>query len=153
MRLITFGRRLKNEHKTPSSRLIALVIRLGINAAALWLAAGLVSGIDIEGWRALLGAAVIFGLVNALIRPAVLILGCPLTCLTLGVFTLVINAAMLALTAWIAGLVDLAVHIDGFWAAFWGALLISVVSALLSVFVGAPIKWAFRPRPPDKGME
>ena len=153
MRIFYFGRRLEDEKKTPSSRLVGLVIRLGINAAALWLASSWVSGIEIDGWKALLGAAAIFGLVNALIRPVVMRLGCPLTCLTLGLFTLAINAAMLALTAWIAGWLDLAVDIDGFWSAFWGALLISIVSALLSIFVGKPIRWAFRPRPPGKSME
>lgn len=146
MRLFIFGRHLEDEHKTSSSRLVALAIRLGINAAALWLAARWVSGIEIDGWAALAGMAVIFGVVNALIKPVVFLIGCPLTCLTLGLFTLIINAAMLALAGWLAGLFDLDVQIDWFWAAFWGALLISVASALLSVFVGMPLKRVFRGR-------
>ena len=104
MRIIFLVRRLEDEKKTPSSRLVGLVFRLGINATALWLASRWVSGIEIDSWKALLGAAAIFGLVNALIRPVVMRLGCPLTCLTLGLFTLVINAAMLALTAWFSRL-------------------------------------------------
>ena len=153
MRLIFFGRRSEDGPKTLSSRLLALGIRLGIYAAALWLAAEVVPGIEIEGWRALVGAALIFGVVNAVVRPVAHILGCPLTCLTLGLFALVINAAMLALTAWIAGQFDLAVHIDGFWAAFWGALLISVVGGLLIALVERPIVRAFTPDPPREGTE
>jgi putative membrane protein len=126
----------------PEARLLSLAIRLGINAAALWLAAAWVRGIEIDGWASLLGAAAIFGIVNALIKPVAQALGCPISCLTLGIFALVINAAMLALTAWIAGLFDLDVKIDGFWAAFLGALLVSFVSAVLSAFVGRPVRRA-----------
>lgn len=116
----------------------SLVIRLAINAVALWIAARLISGIEIEGWQSLLAVSVIFGLVNAVIKPVAHVLGCPLTCLTFGVFALIINAAMLALTAWIAGLFDLNMSIDSFWAALWGALLISIASAVLSIIVGRP---------------
>ncbi len=117
-----------------------MLIRFGINAVALWLAASWVRGIDIEGWESLLATAAIFGAVNAVVRPVAQLLGCPLTCLTLGLFALVINAAMLGLTAWIAGQFNLEVDIDGFTAAFLGALLISFVSTLLSAFVGRPLK-------------
>jgi putative membrane protein len=120
--------------------IVTLLVRLGINAGALWVASRLISGIVIDGWPSLLGVAAIFGLVNALIRPLTWTVGLPLTCLTLGLFALVINAAMLALTAWFAGLLDLNFTIEGFWAAFWGALLVSVVSTLLSVFVGRPLR-------------
>ena len=136
MRFVILRRRLNRDAETPSSRLVSLGIRLVVNAAALWLAARWVPGIDIEGWRSLVGAAMIFGVVNTLIKPVLQVLGFPLTCLTLGLFALVINAAMLALTAWIAGLLDLDVQVSGFWAAFWGALLVGFVSAVLSAFVG-----------------
>jgi len=125
-------------------RLVALAVRLGTNAVALWLASALVRGFEIEGWPSLLATAAIFGLVNALIRPVAQLLGCPLTCLTLGLFALVINAAMLALTVWIAGLFDLEVELDGFWAAVLAALLVTVVSWLLSSFVGRPLRRALR---------
>ncbi len=115
-----------------------LLVRLAINAAALWVAAKVVRGIEIEGPGSLIGAAVIFGVVNAAIKPVAHLLGCPLTCLTLGLFALVINAAMLGLTAWIASQFDLAVTIDGFWAAFWGALLVSIVSGVLGAVAGKP---------------
>ncbi len=126
------------------SRLLSIAIRLGINAAALWLAAAWVRGFEIEGWQSLVAAAAIFAAVNAVIKPAAELVGCPLTCLTLGLFTLVINAAMLALTAWIAGLFDLEVEMDGFLAALLAALLVSFVSWLLSAFVGSPLRRALR---------
>lgn len=119
---------------------VSLVIRWLINAAALWLASEWVRGIDIEGWGSVLATAAIFGLVNAFVKPIAQFIGLPITCLTLGLFILIINTAMLGLTAWIAGLFDLDVNVDGFWAAFLGALLISFVSALLSAFVGRPVK-------------
>ena len=124
-------------------RLVSLAIRLGINAAALWLASEWVRGFEIDGGLALLAMAVIFAVVNALITPVAHLIGCPLSCLTLGLFVLVINAAMLALSVWIAGWLDLDVEIDGFVAAFLAALLISVVSATLNI-LGRPLRWALR---------
>ena len=144
MRLLVFGRRLDDYDETKSSRIVSLAVRLAINAAALWLAARWVSGIEIEGRGSLIAAAAIFGVVNAVIKPVAQLVGCPFTCLTAGLFALLINAAMLALTAWVAGLLGLQVQVSGFWAALWGALLISVVSVLLSAFVGRPLKLAFR---------
>jgi putative membrane protein len=107
-----------------------LVIRLFVNAVALWVAAQLVGGIHLVGefWAVLLVAAV-FGIVNALIRPVMLLLSLPLLVLTLGLFTLVVNALMLMLTAWLVQ----ALTVEGFWPALWGGLLISVVSFLFSV--------------------
>ena len=139
-----FVQRWDDDQEPRESRLLSIAIRLGVNAAALWLAATWVRGIEIEGWPSLVAAAAIFGAVNAVVRPAAQLLGCPLTCLTLGLFALVINAAMLALTAWIAGVFDLEVEIDGFLAAFLGALLVSFVSAVLSAFVGRPLRRALR---------
>ena len=126
------------------SRLLTLGIRLGINAAALWLAAAWVRGFDIDGWPSLIAAAAIFAAVNAVVKPVADFIGLPATCLTLGLFHLVINAVMLALTAWLAGLFDFEVDIDGFVAAFLAALLVSVVSTLLSAFVGRPLRSALR---------
>jgi putative membrane protein len=143
VRLIVFRRRVEDEGPR-KSRLLALVVRLAINAAALWVAALVISGIEISGPGSLVGTALIFGPVNALIKPVAHVLGCPLTCLTLGLFALVINAAMLALTAWIADGVGLDVSIDGFLAAILGALLISVVSWALNLFVGRPIRGVLR---------
>lgn len=144
MRRTVFIGRWQDDGEPPESRLLSLALRLGINAAALWLAAQWVRGIEIEGWPSLLATAAIFGVVNALIKPVAYALGCPLIILTLGLFTLIINAAMLALTAWIAGLFDLSVRVDGFWAALLGALLVSFVSVVLSTFVGRPLRRALR---------
>jgi putative membrane protein len=111
-----------------------LLLRWIINAAALAVAATLVSGIHVDGgWLVLALVAPIFGLVNALIRPLVALLTCPLIILTLGLFTLVINAAMLLLASWIAGLLGIGFTVDGFWPAFWGGLVISIVSIALSM--------------------
>jgi len=126
------------------SRLISFGVRVGINAAALWLAAEWVRGFEIDGWQSLLAAAAIFAVVNAIIKPVVDIVGLPATCLTLGLFHLVINAAMLALTVWLAGLFDFEVDLDGFVAAFLAALLISFVSTVLSAFAGRPVRSALR---------
>ena len=110
-----------------------LIIRLVINAVALFVAARLIDGIAIEdNLLGLLLVAVIFGAVNAFIKPIVKFLTCPINVLTLGLFTLVINALMLMLTGWLSGG---RISIDGFWSAFLGAIIISVVSLLLSIFV------------------
>ena len=147
----TGGRRANREDE-PSGPL-ALGIRLAINAAALWVTARVVSGIEIEGWRALLGTAFILGAVNMFVKPVAQLLGLPLSCLTLGLFVLVINGAMLLLTAWIAGLFDLSVHVDGFWSAVLGALLISVIGWLLGVLVLKPLMRNQRRRRLDGGDE
>lgn len=111
-----------------------LLLRWLINAIAVYVAAWLVPGIHVaEGPVTLIIIAALLGLVNALVRPLLTLLTCPLVILTLGLFTLVINALMLQLAAWLAG--DW-FHIAGFWPAFWGALIISIVSALLSTFLG-----------------
>ncbi|HZP56706.1 MAG TPA: phage holin family protein [Dehalococcoidia bacterium] len=111
-----------------------LAVRFAVNVAALWVAQFLVRGFDIDGWGALLFGAVIFGLINAFIRPVVAMFSCLLTIATLGLFILIINTAMLGLTAWIAGQFGLDFDVDGFIAAFLGALVISVVSTLLSAW-------------------
>ncbi|HWO94286.1 MAG TPA: phage holin family protein [Dehalococcoidia bacterium] len=112
--------------------LMGLLIRWAINAVALVVAAALVPGIELEGWESTLITAGIFGIVNALIRPFVMCITCLLQVLTLGLFTLIVNAAMLALTAWAADGLGLEFEVDGFWAAFLGALVISLVSFVLT---------------------
>ncbi len=111
-----------------------LAVRFLVNVAALWFAQWIIGGFDIEGLAALLFGAVIFGLINAFLKPVVALLSCPLTILTLGLFTLVVNALMLALTAWIAGWFDLAFDVDGVIAALLGALVISLVSTIVSAW-------------------
>ncbi|MFZ1509715.1 MAG: phage holin family protein [Anaerolineae bacterium] len=112
------------------------IIRLLINALALGIAAQLVGpGISYDGWQAVLIVAFIFGLVNAVIRPILTLLTCPLIILTLGIFTLVINALMLLLAGNIAEALGIGFRVDGFGPAFFGGLIISIVSFFLSVFV------------------
>lgn len=113
---------------------VKLIVRLLINAFALWLAARYVPGIDFaEGEvTSILLAALVFGLVNAFLKPIFKLFSLPLVIFTLGLFALVINTALLAITALI--LDDLT--IDGFVPAFLGALLIAVVSAVLNKLLG-----------------
>jgi putative membrane protein len=114
-----------------------MIVRLILNVAGLYLAVKLVPGFVFEGqWWALVVIAVIFGLVNALIRPVLLGLSCLLNILTLGLFTFVINALMLLLTAWISDQVGKSLGftftIDGFITALLGAIVITIFSAVLS---------------------
>lgn len=107
-----------------------------INAVALYVAARVVTGIDFTGdWVSLAVIALIFGVVNALLGPILKLLSCPLILLTLGVFTIVINAGLLLLTSYLSEPLNLGFQVNGFGAAFWGALLISVVSFVLNIFV------------------
>ncbi len=121
-----------------------LAIRLGINAAALWVAAAVVSGITLnttgpedDGWGdkllVLLLVAAIFGVVNAVVKPIATIVGLPFIIVTLGLFIFVINALMLLLTSAISDALDVPFHVDGFGAALLGALVVTLVSWPLSL--------------------
>ena len=113
------------------------LLRLLINAAALWVAIQLVDGIEHRGsWWSLLFVALVFGILNASIRPLLKLLSLPIIILTLGLFILVINALMLLMTGWLSGLLDLGFCVGGFWDAFLGGLVVSIVSLLLSMFMG-----------------
>ena len=112
------------------------LVRLLVNAAALWVATQLVSGVTYAGgWLPFLGVALVFGVVNAFIRPVAKVLTFPLIIVTLGIFALVVNGLMLWLTSSLAEALDLGFHVSGFWSAFWGALVVSIVSTVLSMFV------------------
>ena len=118
-----------------------LIVRLLAGAVALAVAAALIDGISVgsgtttERAITLLLVAVIFGLVNAIVRPIVRLISLPLFIITLGLFTFVVNALMLLLTAWIGDQFDLAFEVDGFWSALLGALVISVVTFALNVLL------------------
>ncbi len=115
------------------------LIRWFINTLAIYLAVSLLPGLHYDkGPGGLLAVAAIFGIVNSALRPLLTLLTCPLVILTLGLFTLVINAVLLMLTSWLSTQFELGFRVDGFWAAFWGGLLIGTVSVLLSIAVGAP---------------
>jgi putative membrane protein len=110
---------------------VGFIVRVLVNAATIALAAALVPGIQLEGAGPALLAGLVLGLVNALVRPVLLVLTLPLTLITLGLFLLVLNGICLSLTAWLVPGLD----IDGFLPAMVGALVISVVSWILTAFV------------------
>jgi putative membrane protein len=114
-----------------------LLLRWLINAVAVYAAISLIPGVSAEGgWGVYLWMALLLGLANALIAPIIKMLTCPLIILTLGLFTLVINGLMLWLASVLASMLGIAFYVEGFGAAFWGALVISVVSFVLSVLTG-----------------
>jgi len=115
---------------------VAFLVRLIVNAAALWVATQIVPGVTYVGGPApFAGVALLFGFVNAFIRPIAKLLTFPLIILTLGIFSLVVNGLMLWLTSALSGALDLGFHVHGFWAAFFGALVVSIVSTLLSMMI------------------
>src|SRR5438552_1830512 len=129
---------------------MSFVIRLLVNAAALWVATRLVTGVSYSGgWVPFFGVALVFGVINAILRPITKILTFPLIIVTLGIFSFVVNGLMLWLTSSISGALGLGFHVSGFWAAFWGAIVTSFVSMLLSMFVGDSSKREMR-RPPKQ---
>jgi len=112
--------------------------RLLISGAALWVAIRVVPGITFTGdWRLLFGVALVFGVLNISVRPILMLLTFPFLIVTLGLFIFVLNAFMLWLTSRVSNALGLGFHVDGFMAAFLGALVVSIVSFLLSVFVGS----------------
>ena len=112
-----------------------VLLRWLINALAIYVASKVVSGIWVRDEWAIITVALILGLVNAFIRPLLKFFTCPLIVLTLGLFLFVINAAMLGLTAWVAGQLGIGFGVAGFGAAFWGALVISLVSLALTLLI------------------
>ncbi len=110
------------------------IVRWAINAVALYAAVLIVPGIALRGtWVDVLWLALIFGLLNALVRPLLTFLTCPLIILTLGLFTLVINTGMLMLTSKIGQSLGFGLMVEGFWPALLGSLVISIVSVIMSV--------------------
>ncbi len=119
-----------------------LVLRLLITAAALFVATAVVPGIHLLAGTTLakvttlVVVALIFGVVNAVLKPIVKTVGCVFYVLTLGLIGLVVNALLFLLTSWVAGKLHEPFHITGFWPAFWGAIIVGVVSWLLSLTLG-----------------
>ncbi|MFG2056516.1 phage holin family protein [Micromonospora sp. NPDC048930] len=120
---------------------MGFLIRLAITAIALWITTLIVPGVEVTGRNGtntaltLIVVALIFGVVNAVLKPVIKVFGCVFYLLTLGLFALVVNALLFLLTDWIARQLHLPFHVDGFWAAFWGAIVMAVVSWLISVVV------------------
>lgn len=118
---------------------VRILLKIGITAVALWAATALIHGIAVTGQTGtkraltLVGVAVIFGLINAIIKPIVKTLGCAFYVLTLGLIGLVVNALLLLLTSNLAERLELPFHVDGFWPAFWGAIVVGLVGWVLSL--------------------
>ena len=114
-----------------------LLVRWVIGSLALFVAALLVPGIRVEGtaWIVYAVVAIILGLINAVVRPLLKLLTCPLIILTLGLFVLVVNGIALWLSAWVANQLGIGFYVDGFWSAFLGALIVSIVTVILSALL------------------
>jgi putative membrane protein len=126
---------------TPS-RAMGILIRLVVSAVSLWISTLVIDGIHLTADTVpkkigtLLAVAAIFGIVNAVLRPIIKVIGCGLYVLTLGLISIVVNALLFLLTSWIAGQLSLPFHVDNFWpSAVLGALLVGIVSWLLNMLV------------------
>ncbi|WP_461002112.1 phage holin family protein [Streptomonospora sediminis] len=120
---------------------MSIIIRILVNAVAIAAAVFLIDGLNVDSSSTgelivtYLALGIIFGVINAVIKPLVKTVGCAFYVVTLGLIALVVNALLLLLTAWLAGVLGLPFTIDGFWPAFFGAIVIAVVSWLLSVLL------------------
>jgi len=121
---------------------MGILIRLVITAVSLWIATLVIGGIRLTADSlpskvgTLLAVAVIFGIVNAVLRPIIKTIGCGLYVLTLGLISVVVNGLLFLLTSWIAGKAELPFHVDNFWpSAIFGALLVGIVSWVLNALV------------------
>jgi putative membrane protein len=116
---------------------MSILLSLLINAAALWVATRLVDGISFTGdVPTLLGVALVFGILNVVLRPILKLLTFPFFIITLGLFTFVLNAVMLLITSAASEALGLGFQVNGFVPAFIGALVVSLVSFALSLFIG-----------------
>ena len=121
--------------------MLAPLIRVAVVAVALWVATLFVPGIDVTAGEpavrigTLVAVAVVFGLVNAVVKPVVKTLGCAFYILTLGLIALLVNALLFLLVGWLSGQLGLPFVVDGFWAAFFGAIVVGLVSFVLHVAI------------------
>ena len=120
------------------------VLRTLATAVALWVATALLEGITVSGsstWGnalTLIAVAIIFGLVNAVLKPIIKVLGCLFYIVTLGLIAFVVNALLFLLVSWLADLLNLPFHVDGFWTALWGAIIVGVVSWAINLLIPDP---------------
>jgi putative membrane protein len=118
------------------------LIRTLVTAVGLWVATAVVSGIYVSGGTTvskaltLIGVAIIFGLVNAILKPLIKLFGCLFYVLTLGLIALVVNALLFLLVGWLSRLLHLPIFVNGFWSAFWGAIIVSLVSWAINLVIG-----------------
>ena len=119
------------------------LVRLIINALALWFTTLIVSGVTVKPYAegtlptilTYLLVALIFGVVNGIVGTAIRVVAFPLYVLTLGLLALVVNALLLLLAAWISGLMGFGLYVDGFWAGFWGAIVLAIISWLMGLIL------------------
>ena len=117
------------------------ILRWIINAIALFAAVSIVSGVNLQGgWTSIIWLALIFGLINAFLRPLLKLLTCPLIFLTLGLFTLLINTFLFWLKGQVGQAFDVGFTVDGFWPAFLGGLIVTVVSVVMSLILKDELK-------------
>jgi putative membrane protein len=122
------------------------ILRWAINAVAIFLAIRFVPGISLQsGWVSVIWLALIFGLVNAFLRPLLNLLTCPLIILTLGLFTLLINTFLFWLTGQIGQFFGIGITMNGFWPAFLGGVVVTVVSVALTLILKDELR--HRPQP------
>jgi len=125
---------------------MGFLIRLLVTAGALWVAAAVVDGIDVTATTTLgkigtyLVVAVIFGLVNAILKPLAHLFGCLFYALTLGLISFVVNALLFLLVGWLADKLNIPFHVSGFWAGFWGAIIVGAISWIVNLAFGSPKK-------------
>jgi putative membrane protein len=128
-----WGRRSLGGAAPALDSVVRFVVRTAATAVGLWTATAVISGITLSGssgWAnafTLFAVAVIFGIVNTVIKPAIQVLGCLFYVVTLWLISFVVNALLFLLVGWLAGVVHLPFGIHGFWSAFWGAIIVSVV--------------------------
>ncbi|MEV7964621.1 phage holin family protein [Sphaerisporangium sp. NPDC088356] len=121
---------------------VKIIVKILVVAAALWAATRLIPGITVSGATTaksagtLIAVALIFGIVNAVLKPIIKTFGCAFYVLTLGLFALIVNAVLLLLTSWIAEQLKLPFHVSGFWAAFLGAILVGLITWILDMLLG-----------------
>lgn len=120
---------------------MSFVLRVVVTAVALWIATLLVSGLRVTGGSTsenlltLLAVALIFGIVNAVLKPIIKVVGCVFYVLTLGLIGLVVNALLFMLTGWLAQQLDLPFRVEGFWSAFWGAIIVGIVGWAINLAI------------------
>jgi putative membrane protein len=121
---------------------MGFLVRTLVTAIGLWVATAIVGGIYLSGrnwWQdavTLIVVAIIFGLVNAILKPLIKIFGCLFYILTLGLFALVVNALLFLLVGWLSRVLHVPFHVTGFWAGFWGAIIVTVVSWAINLAIG-----------------
>lgn len=124
----------------PADSLGTMLLRAAVNAVGLFMASVLVPGVHIGDWQSLVAGTAIFAIVNTLLKPLAAFVSCCLVVLTFGLFVIVINAAMLMVSAWAAQRLGLNFQVDGFWSAVFGSLVISIVSLLATAVIGRPAR-------------